>query len=174
MIRPFTPEERRLIGYQSSSVEWVIRNLPPKVYRGLVLRTGSPEDVSQSVWLELCKLRARQQVRSARPTRFVLSEVLAILARQSRRRQLRTGWLAFDEQKFVAPEDGKADDAEEAATLLAGLSPHQAECLRRHYLDGDSQSEIARSLGVTQRAVWAAIERGLGNLRKAKVRSERV
>ena len=51
--------------------------------------------------------------------------------------------------------------------LLAGLADHDRRLLELRYLDGLSQGEVARRLGVPQGTVASASARALGRLREA-------
>ena len=59
------------------------------------------------------------------------------------------------------------DVAEQAKECLnvSTLTDHQRQCLKLHYLDGVSQTDIAAQLGISRQAVHHCINNGLEKIR---------
>lgn len=65
----------------------------------------------------------------------------------------------------TAGDDGRRDEIEPAAALLARLEEKEAELLRLRHVEGMRVAAIARALGATPRAVESALRRIVARLR---------
>lgn len=79
---------------------------------------------------------------------------------------LELGGQIEDPDSNFADEYGKYDDLHKALSLLL---PEQQELIHRIYVDGESQADIAKSLGVCKQAINNRLQRILENLKKTLI-----
>jgi RNA polymerase sigma-70 factor (ECF subfamily) len=65
----------------------------------------------------------------------------------------------------------RIEDRDEVERLLAGLSPPDAEIVRRYHIQGKSYRDISRELGVPENTVGPTLSRARQRMRERTVRS---
>jgi len=135
--------------------------------RGVAMAQGEVEDLTQEVFLRLCKDDFRL-LRSYDPARASLSTWLTIVARSTARdglRRRRTESVPID----AVPEAQLAIDPVEPAEKLklpeALLSPRQREILAMLYDREMDVAEIAKKLGIDPQTVRSAHHKAMVKLR---------
>ena len=135
--------------------------------RGVSMAQGEVEDLTQEVFVRLCKDDFRL-LRSYDPARASLSTWLTIVARSTARdglRRRRAESVPID----AVPEAQLAIDPVEPAQKLklpeALLSPRQREILAMLYDREMDVAEIARALGIDPQTVRSAHHKAMVKLR---------
>jgi len=135
--------------------------------RGVAQMHGDIEDLTQEVFVRLCKDNYRL-LRSYDPTRAGLSTWLTIVARSTARdalRRRRADSVPLD----LVPEAQLAVDAVEPVQKLklpdALLSPRQREILAMLYDREMDVAEIAKKLGIDPQTVRSAHHKAMIKLR---------
>ena len=135
--------------------------------RGLAPALGEIEDLTQDVFVRLCKDDFRL-LRSYDPARAALSTWLTIVARSTARdalRRRRTEAVPID----TVPEGRLAVDPVEPSVRLklpeALLSPRQREILAMLYDREMDVAEIARALGIDAQTVRSTHHKAMVKLR---------
>lgn len=135
--------------------------------RGVAMAQGEVEDLTQEVFVRLCKDDFRL-LRSYDPVRASLSTWLTIVARSTARdglRRRRAEAVPLD----VVPEAQLAIDPVEPVQRLklpeALLSPRQREILAMLYDREMDVAEIARALGIDPQTVRSAHHKAMVKLR---------
>ena len=135
--------------------------------RGVLMAQGEVEDLTQEVFVRLCKDDFRL-LRSYDPARASLSTWLTIVARSTARdglRRRRAESVPID----AVPEAQLAIDPVEPAQKLklpeALLSPRQREILAMLYDREMDVAEIARALGIDPQTVRSAHHKAMVKLR---------
>lgn len=135
--------------------------------RGIAPTHGEVEDLTQDVFLRLCKDDFRL-LRSYDPARAALSTWLTIVARSTARDALRRRRAASLPLEAV-PEAQLAIDPVEPARKLklpeVLLSPRQREILAMLYDRDMDVAEIARALGIDPQTVRSAHHKAMIKLR---------
>ena len=135
--------------------------------RGIVLIQGDIEDLTQEVFVRLCKDNFRL-LRTYDPARAALSTWLTIVARSTARDALRRRRLDSVPIETV-PEAQLAVDPVEPVQKLklpdAILSPRQREILAMLYDRDMEVAEIARALGIDPQTVRSAHHKAMVKLR---------
>jgi RNA polymerase sigma factor (sigma-70 family) len=135
--------------------------------RGLAPVQGDVEDLTQEVFVRLCKDRFRL-LRTYDPARAALSTWLTIVARSTARDALRRRRLDSVPIEAV-PEAQLAIDFVEPVRKLklpeALLSPRQREILGMLYDREMDVAEIARTLGIDAQTVRSAHHKAMLKLR---------
>ena len=135
--------------------------------RGLAPVQGDVEDLTQEVFVRLCKDRFRL-LRTYDPARAALSTWLTIVARSTARDALRRRRLDSLPIEAV-PEAQLAIDFVEPVRKLklpeALLSPRQREILAMLYDREMDVAEIARALGIDPQTVRSAHHKAMLKLR---------
>jgi RNA polymerase sigma factor (sigma-70 family) len=135
--------------------------------RGLAPVPGDVEDLTQEVFVRLCKDRFRL-LRTYDPARAALSTWLTIVARSTARDALRRRRLDSVPIEAV-PEAQLAIDFVEPVRKLklpeALLSPRQREILGMLYDREMDVAEIARALGIDAQTVRSAHHKAMLKLR---------
>lgn len=146
--------------------------------RGIAPAHGDIEDLTQDVFVRLCKDDFRL-LRNYDPVRAGLSTWLTIVARSTARDALRRR-RADSVPIEVVPEAQLAVDPVEPVRKLklpeALLSPRQREILAMLYDREMDVAEIARALGIDPQTVRSAHHKAMIKLRayfKADIRQER-
>ena len=168
MARESLPAE--LLNGQSAAWEAFVRRyggLIVAAVRGVAQPTGDIEDLTQEVFVRLCKDDFRL-LRSYDPTRAALSTWLTIVARSTARdalRRRRADGIPIE----AVPEAQLAIDPVEPARKLklpeALLSPRQREILGMLYDREMDVAEIARALGIDPQTVRSAHHKAMIKLR---------
>ena len=135
--------------------------------RGIALMPGEVEDLTQEVFVRLCKDQFRL-LRSYDPARAALSTWLTIVARSTARDALRRRRVDSVPIENV-PEAQLAVDPVEPVRKLklpeALLSPRQREILGMLYDREMDVAEIARALGIDPQTVRSAHHKAMIKLR---------
>jgi len=135
--------------------------------RGIAPIPGDIEDLTQEVFVRLCKDNFRL-LRSYDPTRAALSTWLTIVARSTARDALRRRRLDSVPIEAV-PEAQLAVEPVEPVRKLklpeALLSPRQREILAMLYDKEMEVAEIARALGIDPQTVRSAHHKAMVKLR---------
>jgi RNA polymerase sigma factor (sigma-70 family) len=135
--------------------------------RGVARDPGLVEDLTQEVFLRLCKDDFRL-LRSYDPARAGLSTWLTIVARSTARDALRRHRVAVVPLDGV-PEAALALDPVEPAQKLklpeALLSPRQREILQMLYDRDMDVAEVAAALGIDRQTVRSAHHKAMAKLR---------
>jgi RNA polymerase sigma factor (sigma-70 family) len=135
--------------------------------RGIALMPGEVEDLTQEVFVRLCKDQFRL-LRSYDPARAALSTWLSIVARSTARDALRRRRVDSVPIENV-PEAQLAVDPVEPVRKLklpeALLSPRQREILGMLYDREMDVAEIARALGIDPQTVRSAHHKAMIKLR---------
>jgi RNA polymerase sigma factor (sigma-70 family) len=135
--------------------------------RGISPNSGDIEDLTQEVFLRLCKEDFRL-LRSYDPARAALSTWLTIVARSTARDALRRRRVDAVPIEAV-PEGQLAIDPVEPVRKLklpeALLSPRQREILAMLYDREMDVAEIARTLGIDPQSVRSAHHKAMLKLR---------
>ena len=135
--------------------------------RGVALNHGDVEDLTQEVFVRLCKDNFRL-LRSYRPERAALSTWLTIVARSTGRDALRRRRLDPVPLEAV-PEAQLAVDPVEPVYRLklpqALLSPRQREILTMLYDREMDVAEVARALGIDPQTVRSGHHKAMIKLR---------
>ncbi len=76
-----------------------------------------------------------------------------------------------DEPAANDHHERRVENRDEVDRLLAGLSPQDAEIVRRYHLKGDSYRDISRDLGIPENSIGAILSRAKNRLKERKVRS---
>ncbi|MEM6574947.1 MAG: RNA polymerase sigma factor [Pseudomonadota bacterium] len=142
------------------------------VFRVLLSQTGSPasaEDLTQEVFLRVAT-RRKPFFKGARFTTF-LFRIAANLARDQQRRLRREVALEEHHQEPAphVPETAAGEDAallRTLATALARLPERQRDVIIFRELEGLSNDETARALGISGGSVKTHRSRALKQLRK--------
>jgi RNA polymerase sigma-70 factor, ECF subfamily len=142
-----------------------------RAHHGLVFRTAyritgnaaDAEDVSQTVFFRLFRRKSAADVLENEESylrRAAINAALDVIrARQSDRT------VELQEQSAeIAPNDGALRQA--LARALAQLKPRPAEIFALRFLEGFSNSEIARALSISQVLVAVIVHRTRQQLRK--------
>jgi RNA polymerase sigma-70 factor, ECF subfamily len=134
-------------------------------------RVPSPEadDIVQSVMVKLLERRTEVARDSVRAWLFAVTR--NAVAEHYRRRHSTVGVESLED--FAA--DGETDPGDRTIGALAGclepmlsvLGPADADILRRVELGGETQTEIARSLGVAPSTIKSRVQRARVKLRAA-------
>ena len=135
--------------------------------RGIALMQGDIEDLTQEVFVRLCKDNFRL-LRTYDPARAAMSTWLTIVARSTARdalRRRRTDSVPIE----AVPEAQLAVDPVEPVRKLklpeALLSPRQREILAMLYDREMEVAEIARALGIDPQTVRSAHHKAMIKLR---------
>ena len=146
--------------------------------RGIAPQPGEIEDLTQDVFVRLCKENFRL-LRSYDPARASLSTWLTIVARSTARdglRRRRAAGVPIDE----VPEAHLAVDPVEPVSRLklpeALLSPRQRQIMAMLYDRDMDVAEIARAIGIDPQTVRSAHHKAILKLRvhfKADAERER-
>ena len=135
--------------------------------RGIAPTPGEIEDLTQEVFVRLCKDRFRL-LRSYDPSRAALSTWLTIVARSTARDALRRRRAESVPIENV-PEAQLAVDPVEPVVKLklpeALLSPRQREILAMLYDREMEVAEVARALGIDPQTVRSAHHKAMLKLR---------
>jgi RNA polymerase sigma factor (sigma-70 family) len=135
--------------------------------RGIAPVSGEIEDLTQEVFVRLCKDRFRL-LRSYDPSRAALSTWLTIVARSTARDALRRRRLESvpienvpEAQLAVAP----VEPVQKLKLPEALLSPRQREILAMLYDREMDVAEVARALGIDPQTVRSAHHKAMLKLR---------
>jgi RNA polymerase sigma-70 factor (ECF subfamily) len=142
----------------SSSLELLFREEAPRLWRSIVLSTGSPEIASDAVAEAFAQaLRAGTQVRDPLP--WIWRVALRTADREVRRR----GQLAPADPalSYEMPEP-----VVDLIRALARLTPHQRTAVVLADYAGYSYRQVADALGSTPSAVGVHVYRGRRRLRE--------
>ena len=135
--------------------------------RGIAPNPGDIEDLTQEVFVRLCKDNFRL-LRSYDPTRAALSTWLTIVARSTARDALRRRRLdsvpieAVPEAQLAVPP---VEPVRKLKLPEALLSPRQREILGMLYDQEMEVAEIARALGIDPQTVRSAHHKAMIKLR---------
>jgi len=125
------------------------------------------DDVVQESFLRVWQARTRQPINSAKAFLFRVARNLALnLVRRERRSPLVAEGDAvelgvIDDRQGVAERLSEQEKIDLLAEALATLPAATREILLLHKFDGIPQSEIARRLGLTDKAVEHRVARGI-------------
>ena len=135
--------------------------------RGIALNPGDIEDLTQDVFVRLCKDDFRL-LRSYDPARAALSTWLTIVARSTARDALRRRRSDAVPLEAVPEAQLSVDFVEPAHKLKlpeALLSPRQREILTMLYDREMEVSEVAQALGIDPQTVRSAHHKAMTKLR---------
>ena len=135
--------------------------------RGVSQIQGDVEDLSQEVFVRLCKDNFRL-LRTYDPARAALSTWLTIVSRSTARDALRRRRLDSVPIEAVPEAQLAVDPVEPAAKLKLPdvlLSPRQREILAMLYDKEMEVAEIARALGIDPQTVRSAHHKAMVKLR---------
>ncbi|MCR6645850.1 MAG: RNA polymerase sigma factor [Terricaulis sp.] len=128
----------------------------------------SPEDISQDAFAKLCAAKSEE---IANPQAYLMTTARNLALNDLRRQAnhktdthagIETLAPASDsdpEAELIASEEGSA-----AETALAALEPHLRQALVLHIIEGLTQPEAAKRLGVSRRTLQRYIETALAKM----------
>lgn len=126
---------------------------------------GSPEDVVQTAFLKLVRLRARPD--NLVPWLYRVVRNGAIDASRAARRRTKYETAAADRTDpwFTPPDDPTGLDARTAADALATLPPETREIVVAHLWGGLTFEQIAQTVGSSAATCYRRYAAGLAALR---------
>lgn len=177
MTRTETPQ----IPPPSGELERIFQNHHSVVFSTAFRVTGSAEDAEDVLQTVFLRLLRRQESLDLSPSpgsylrRAAVNASLDLLRVRSRKGSLPgDDFDTLPSQNGLADPDRRQSDQELRRNLrqaILGLSPKNAEIFTMRFLDGISNRDIAKALGMSQTAVGVALHRArnqvkqeLGNL----------
>jgi len=160
----------------SAELERIFSEHHGRVFAAAYRVTGSAqdaEDVLQTVFLRLLK-RQHELDLSPEPgsylRRAAVNASIDLVRARSRARSIGLDELPSEPEGAPTADPGKRQEDRETRTWLrqaiAQLSPKNAEIFTLRYLEGVSNQDIARTLGMSQTAVGVALFRARGQVKK--------
>lgn len=128
----------------------------------------SPEDISQDAFAKLCAAKSEE---IANPQAYLMTTARNLALNDLRRQAnhktdthagietLAPASASDPETELIASEEGSA-----AETALAALEPHLRQALVLHIIEGLTQPEAAKRLGVSRRTLQRYIETALAKM----------
>jgi RNA polymerase sigma-19 factor, ECF subfamily len=156
----------------SSTLDWanLFQEEAPRLMRFL-RRFGpriSAEDISQDAFAKLCAAKTEE---IANPQAYLMTTARN-LALNDLRRQTNHRTHAHADIETIAPAAAPspefeliaAEETSAAEAALAALEPHLREAMLLHIIEGLTQPEAAKRLGVSRRTVQRYIETALSQM----------
>ncbi len=134
--------------------------------RGQFPTVRDVDDVVQESYLRVWKAKTTQSIQSGKAFLFTVARHLALnVLRRDRRSPLVEGEFAvsgvLDDRPSVADSLSEQEKIELLTDALAALPARTREIILLHKFDGLTQSETARRLGFTEKAVQHQVTRGI-------------